>query len=156
MLSDALRMSHAHFTCRSLFIPVYSKRILYHCIISCCNLGRLLAALRNLFPLPVCWPSQVRWLAGASRARWASCWPGALQRLARLTRYQMAVEHQQAGKYTNTHTRTHTVTQVDFLVHSRKHSVVCHKKSIRKHCYPPVSFEVRCLICFYCTSLPVA
>ena len=140
-----------------------SNYILYHCTISSCNVGVLLAALCNLFPFPVCWPGQVWWLAGASRARWASCWPGALQRLTTLTRYQMAVEHQQAGKYTDTHTHTHTHTvthasvshMLYISVHTQRHSAVHHKKqSIRKRCSPPVSLEVKCLMCFYCTCLP--
>lgn len=110
------RLKNITFLC-NVHNTASCKYILYHCVISCCNVGVLLAALCNLFPFPVCWPGQVWWLAGASRARWASCWPGALQRLTRLTRYQMAVEHQQAGKYTNTHTHTreHTVTHASGL-----------------------------------------
>ena len=96
------------------------------CIISCRDVELLLAALPNLFPLLACRPGQVWRLAGASGARWASCWPGALQRLARLTRYQMAAEHQQAGRQavehtpTHTHTHPHTHTHENTCSHSRK------------------------------------
>lgn len=106
----------------------------------------------NLFPLPVWWPGQVRCLAGASRARWASCGPGFLQRLTRLTRYQMSVVHQQASKYTNTHKNTHSyssgLSRSQIHIHSHRHSVVCHKKSIRKRSNPPVSFQSEMLNMF--------
>lgn len=94
----------AHRERRILYKSYTIHQIANISIISCFSVGVLLTALCKLFPFLVRWPDQVWWLAGASRARWASCWPGALQKLTRLTRYQMALEHQQAGKYNDTHT----------------------------------------------------
>lgn len=70
-----------------------------------------------------------------------------------------------AGGQVHQHTLklTRLFMQLDILAHdlntpTHTDTDVCNKrkKSIRKHCGPPVSLEVKCLMCFHCTSLPVA
>lgn len=53
-------------------------------------------------------------------------------------------KQQQACRLVHKHTVTHIHSHTHTFVHSKN-------ESIRKHCSPQVSFQVNCLMCFYCT-----